>query len=328
MKIPGFVDLQVNGYKGIDFSSSELTEDSFCFSCEQLLEAGTAAFLPTIITSSQKLYQKNLPLIAKVIDSGKYNGQIPGIHIEGPFVSDRPGAVGAHNPKWTQKPDIQVFEKLQDLAKGHIKLVTIAAELENAQELTKYLVKAGITVSLGHQMGDYAVMKNLYSAGAKSITHLGNGMPNQVPRHENQIISALALKKLKVMLITDGHHIPDQLVNAVFNSKDIEDVIVTSDASPVAGLKPGKYNVLGNDAVLEENGLLHNPEKKCMVGSSSNMLECMNYLANLDILSVDELMKVGFDNPLDLIGADKTKINSRTQLKWNESNKKFEVKGI
>ncbi|MCK5783690.1 MAG: hypothetical protein KAH06_04540, partial [Desulfobacterales bacterium] len=94
---------------------------------------------------------------------------------------------------------------------------------------------------------------------------------------------------------------------------------------PIAGLKPGRYNVLGNDTVLEKNGLLHNPEKQCLVGSSAVMLECMNYLAGLDILPVEELVKVGFDNPLELIGVENNSILSDRKVCWNEQVKRFEI---
>ena len=324
-KIPGFIDLQVNGYKGVGFSGPELTAESFCFACEELFNNGTACFLPTIITSPRPIYIRNLHIIGKVINNGKFGSRVPGIHLEGPFISDKPGAVGAHNPDWTREPDIEFFEQLQDLAHGHIKLITIAAEIANAAEFTKYLVGKNVVVSLGHQMADYQEMKKLFDAGAKSVTHLGNGMPNEVHRHHNQIMAALAVKNLKAMIITDGHHLPEQVIRTIFNAKNIGDIIVTSDASPIAGLEPGKYCVLGNDVVLEESGLLHNPSKQCLVGSSATMIECMNYLAGLDILTAQQLIKVGFDNPLGLMNIDKNTIDSDSAVEWNESNKKFEI---
>ncbi|MEN8128407.1 MAG: N-acetylglucosamine-6-phosphate deacetylase [Planctomycetota bacterium] len=325
MKIPGFVDLQVNGYKGVDFSSPDLTEEVLIDACQALFKAGTAAFLPTVITSSEDIYEKNLPLIASVIDRDEFKGKLLGIHLEGPFISPEPGAVGAHNPDWVCRPSVEHLEKLQVLAGGHIKLLTLAAELEGVDVLTKYAVKKGITVSLGHQMAGCQEMKKLYDAGAQSITHFGNGMPNQVPRHHNPITAALAIKKLKAMIITDGHHLPESVIRMVFNAKEVGDIIVTSDASPIAGLKPGKYHVLGNEAVLEENGLLHNPQKQCMVGSSATMLECMNHLASLDILSVQDLLKVGFTNPSELIGIGPSEIESRQRIAWNDQNRQFEI---
>jgi N-acetylglucosamine-6-phosphate deacetylase len=328
MQIPGFVDLQVNGYKGVDFSSPELTEDTFCFACRELLKNGTAAFLPTVITSAKGLYARNLPLIANVISSGAFRGRILGLHLEGPFISPRPGAAGAHNPDWMVEPDISFFKQLQQWAAGNIRLITIAAEMTNAVEFTKHAVEQGVVVSLGHQMADYPDIKKVYDAGAKSMTHFGNGMPNQVPRHQNPILGALAIKNMKTLIITDGHHLPEPVIQTVFHAKAVEDVIVTSDASPIAGMKPGNYNVLGNDAVLEESGLLHNPQKQCLVGSSATMLECMNYLASLKFLSVEELLKVGFYNPLAFIGMDQDAVISDRRIEWNEKNNQFEIVNV
>lgn len=325
MKIPGFVDLQVNGYKGIDFSSLDLTADSFCFACEELLKNGTAAFLPTIITSSKEVYIKNLPIIAKVIKSRYFKDSVLGIHLEGPFISDRPGAVGAHPKNCVKRPSVDLLNELNDLSKNNIKILTIAAELSGAMELMSSAISKGIVVSLGHQMAGYTEMLKMHEAGVKAITHLGNGMPNEVPRHNNQILSALAIKDFKAMIITDGHHLPEHIIRAVFNAKDVENIIVTSDASPIAGMKPGRYNVLGNDAILEPNGLLHNPEKKCLVGSSATMLECMNYLASLKILSMQNLLNVGFYNPLHLINIEPYRISNDFTVEWNEDLNKFEL---
>lgn len=324
MKIPGFIDLQVNGYKGVGFSNIDLTEEEFCFACKALLENGTAAFLPTIITRSREVYAQTLPLIAKAAKT-HFKDSILGIHLEGPFISDQPGAVGAHSPEDTQKPSLEFFDELWELSEGSIKLLTIAAELEGAEELIALAMGKGVVVSLGHQMADYDQVKACHEAGAGSITHLGNGMPNQVPRHQNQLIVGLAVKKLKAMIITDGHHLPEQVIRAVLNAKAVEDVIVTSDASPIAGCKPGRYNVFGNPTVLEENGYLHNPEKQCMVGSSATMLECINHLASLEILSIEELLKVGFHNPLKFIGVESDSIKSQSVVAWDEENKKFQI---
>lgn len=325
MKIPGFIDLQVNGYKGVDFSSMDLAAESFISVASELFAKGTAAFLPTLITSPREVYQRNLPLIAKAMDSPELKHRILGIHIEGPFLSSQPGAVGAHNPNFVSAPSIEYLKELQQWANGKIKLITIAAEIDGAEELTRYAVKNGITVSLGHQMADYNDMSRLADAGAKSITHLGNGMPNEVNRHKNVLLAGISNDKLTGMIITDGHHLPDFVIKAIIRGKGVSNIIVVSDSSPIAGLKPGTYNVLGNEAVLEENGLLHNPQKKCLVGSSATMLECMNYLTSLDLLSQDELFMVGFYNPLKLIGLDASSIKNGREIKFNSEKKVFTI---
>jgi len=323
MNIPGFIDLQVNGYQGVDFSSPELTTEDFTRTCRQLLDHGTAAFLPTIITSSLETYERNLPLMAQVMATDEFKNRLLGFHIEGPFISSQPGAVGAHNPQWVQKPSLSVLDQLQDWANGRIKFLTIAAEIKGAVELATHAANMGITVSLGHQIPTEEDLQSLAQAGAKALTHLGNGMPNRVNRHHNQIQMGMAQDELTAMIITDGHHLPDYLIKNIIRTKGIGRVIVTSDASPLAGMKPGHYETLGNKVVLEESGLLHNPEKQCMVGSSATMLECMNHLASVNILSLEELLQLGFYGPLSLLGIDPQSITSPHSLAYDHKTMKF-----
>ena len=112
VQIPGLVDLQVNGYKGVDFSGADLTEEEFAQACRELLDAGTTAFLPTLITSPTEVYQRNLPLIAGVLGREEFRGRVPGVHLEGPFIATEDGARGAHNAEWVRKPDPSYLQEL------------------------------------------------------------------------------------------------------------------------------------------------------------------------------------------------------------------------
>jgi N-acetylglucosamine-6-phosphate deacetylase len=153
---------------------------------------------------------------------------------------------------------------------------------------------------------------------------LGNGIPKVLPRHHNPLWAGLAQDALIAMIITDGHHLPPSIIKTIIRTKGISKIIVVSDASPIAGLPPGKYNTLGNEVVLEASGRLYNPETGYLVGSSSTMLDCMNYLSSLDLLSFEELLDVGFYNPLRPIGLDpgKAKIKD-TPLEYDERKAKF-----
>ena len=323
IKIPGFIDIQVNGFMGIDFSNSDLSEKTFINACEMLLERGTAGFLATVITSPAETYQQNLRIIAKAMRLPELKGRLLGIHAEGPFLSSQPGAVGAHNPAWVKKPEIDFFKQMQDWAEGNIKLLTIAAENPGSEQLTEYASGNGVTVSLGHQLALSPDLRKCADAGAKLLTHLGNGLPNEINRHHNPIFAGIAEDRLTAMIITDGHHLPPALIKTFIRAKGADKIIVTSDASPIAGMPPGTYHVLGNLAVIEESGLLHNPEKKCLVGSSATMLTCVNYLASLNLLSPEDLIKVSFTNPLKAINLTPDAIQSQYEYTWNSAENKF-----
>jgi N-acetylglucosamine-6-phosphate deacetylase len=303
LHIPGFVDLQVNGFVGVDFSSEALTEEAFLHAGRSLIARGTAAFLPTIITSSEARLHRNLSLIASVLKKDATLARhILGIHLEGPFISKEPGAVGAHDPESAHTPDIDCFERLLGWSEGHLKLITLAAELAGSDALARHAVKRGVAVSCGHQLAGPAELARLAEAGATALTHLGNGMPNFVHRHNNTLLAGLAEERLKIMFIPDGHHLPAHVLKVLARAAGAGRLIATSDASPAAGLPPGVHHVLGNKAVLEPNGLLHNPEKQCLVGSSATLLTCMNVLHELGCFSLDDLVRIGFLNPLALIG--------------------------
>jgi N-acetylglucosamine-6-phosphate deacetylase len=326
MNIPGFVDLQVNGYKGVDFSSPDLTKEEFVSACQALTEQGTIAFLPTLVTAPVEIYKRNLKLIADAIENEELCESVLGIHVEGPFISPEEGAVGAHNPEWVRKPDIEFLDELCEWSNDNIKLLTIAAEVEGAAELCKHAVNRGITVSLGHQMADEADLQQLTDAGAQALTHLGNGLPHLIPRHQNPLWAGMANDNLHAMIITDGHHLPPSIIKTIIRTKGIANTAVVSDASSIAGLPPGRYSTLNNEAVLEESGLLHNPHTGYLVGSSATMRDCMNFLSSLDMLSTEELIRLGFYNPLELIDIDPAMVKKDAPVRLEREGKRFVVR--
>lgn len=319
----GLVDLQVNGYRGINFSDISLTRDDFVQACRGVLEAGMTAFLPTMITSPAEVYEHNLPIMAAAMETDEFRGRLLGIHIEGPFISPQEGARGAHHPEWTRKPDLDFFDKLIGWAQGKTKLLTIAAELEGSDALTRRAKGHGITVSLGHQMAADEDLHRLVQAGATSLTHLGNGVPAMLPRHKNPIWAGLANDDLVAMIIPDGHHLPAPLLKTIIRAKGVDHCVVVSDASSLAGLGPGTYDFLGEKVILEESGRLHDPKTGYLAGSSSTMAACMNNLASLNIVSTEELAAMGFYNPLRLIGLGPEDVAGARNIRFDEKNKVF-----
>ncbi len=308
MKIPGLVDLQVNGYKGVDFSDIDVSESSLAEGFRSIINSGTTAFLATVITGPEKLYRRNLPLIAKVVGREEFRGHVLGIHVEGPFISPAEGARGAHTLKWIRKPDVGFLKEIIELGRGHVRLLTIAAEVEGAEELTRYAVSRGITVGLGHQMATAEDLRRQVQAGARVLTHLGNGLPSMVNRHENPLLAGLGNDELSAIMITDGHHLPEFLVKTIIRTKGTKRCIVVTDSTSLAGMKPGEYESLGADVVLESNGRLYIPATGYLAGSAATMMDCMNWLASLKLVKPQELIDIGFYNPLRLIGVSPEKV--------------------
>jgi N-acetylglucosamine-6-phosphate deacetylase len=322
VRITGLVDLQVNGYKGVNFAGPDLTSEDFLRACKGHFEAGTTALLATVVTSPRELYKRNLPLIAEAISRPELKGRVLGMHIEGPFISSADGARGAHNANWVRRPNMNLLDEIIAWADGKVRLLTIAAELDGAAELARHAVGKGIAVSLGHQMATASDLQRLAHAGATALTHLGNGIPAQIDRHENPIWPALANDNLTATIITDGNHLPPSLIKTIIRAKTPYKCIVISDASELSGLAPGRYESMGHNVILEESGRLYDPKTGYLAGSSATMLQCMNHLASLNLLTLEQMTRMAFENPLSLIGLAPSDVNSSTVC-YDRARRKF-----
>eukprot|EP01084_Bolivina_argentea_P036812 68065_1 len=301
-EVPGFVDLQVNGYKGCDFSSKSLTLESFENACWQLIKDGTIGFLPTIITAPIDVYEHVIPIIVQTMNNKNSNLRhyILGIHLEGPFISNKPGAVGCHRPQYTKHPNIKLLQKLINISENNIRLITIAAELPNAKELAQYATNHNIIVSLGHQLANYNQIHEITKYGAKLLTHLGNAMPHKVHRHNNPLIFGLAENRLMASIICDGYHLPLPLIKLIISIKGFNNIILVSDVSPVAGLPNGNYNHLGIEITIN-NQHVYQTNAEGLAGSGCNLYQCVKYLLQNTDYDIQYIIQMSVINPLRLL---------------------------
>lgn len=300
-----WVDLQINGYGGVDFNAPGLTVEQVISVTDRLECDGTRGYLPTIVTGNPETTVETLRVIAAARKrSARCERNILGVHLEGPFISSEMGAVGTHPIEWVAKPSRELFDRFQDAGDGLVRLVTVAAEVPGMPEFVKWLSSQGVVVSLGHQMASTPDdVRPCIEAGAKAFTHLGNGIPNMIPRHDNIIFTALAEDRASVMFIPDGHHLPDAMLKVYTRAVPLKRLIAVSDAQYPAGMPPGEYDVCGAHARLEPNGLLWNPSRNCLVGATTPMAAMMKLLQDRIGLSMDECIAIGRDNPRALIGA-------------------------
>ncbi len=302
MQKAGFIDIQSNGYKGVDFSAEDLTLDQIRTATRMLVQDGTIAYCPTVCTTSMATYRRNLPLIAEAMRDRELARHILGVHLEGPFISPLEGARGAHAPEHIQPPSVEVFRQMQEWAEQKIVLLTLAPEVAGALPLIRYASEHGTTVSLGHHLADRPALEQAVAAGARACTHLGNGMPNMIHRHQNPLWWQLACDDLAGIFITDGQHLPADFIKTAWRAKTISRFIVVSDQTSLAGLPPGKYTFHGAPVTLAPSGRISFGDTPYLAGSSATMFQCMNHLAGLGIMSEAELWRAGFDNPLALLG--------------------------
>ena len=295
-----YVDLQVYGYLGVDFSHPGLTVADVRRVTEALVARGTEAYCPTVITSPLAAYRAVLPVLAAAMAEPDLRGHLLGIHLEGPFIT--PQACGAHRQSLIRKPDAALFDRWQELAGGHIRLLTLAPEQEGATALIRHVVRRHVVVSLGHHLADKPAIDRAVDAGAACCAHLGNGIPGLLPRHPNPIWAQLADDRLTGMFIADGHHLPPEFVSVALRAKGLDHTILTSDAAPVAGLPPGEYHTMGTTVVLEKTGRLSVKGESSLAGSSATLAECVAWMRTWSGVGDEALTRMARTNPLRLLG--------------------------
>ena len=227
---PGLIDVQINGYMGVDFSGPDLTVEGIRKATKALWKAGVTTYFPTIITSDFNRMKTNFAILAEAQKDPEIGKSIPGFHLEGPYISPLPGFRGAHLEKYIKNPDWEEFQELQKAANNGIKLITVAPELDGAIPFIRNCVANGIIVALGHHNGSAEDIERAIDAGAKMATHLGNGCANEINRHHNPIWPQLADDRITPSLIADGFHLTKEEVRSFYKVKGPNKTILVSDA--------------------------------------------------------------------------------------------------
>jgi len=190
----GYVDLQVNGYADVDFNADQLHAERVAAVCQRLRDEGVAEILATVITADLDAMCRRLANICRVRESNpEIAAMIRGIHIEGPFLNEQPGYIGAHPASAARPADIESMKRLLEAAGGNTKIVTLAPERDAQARVTGYLAGHGVRVSAGHCNPSLDELHAAVDAGLSLFTHLGNGCPGTLPRHDNIIHRALSL---------------------------------------------------------------------------------------------------------------------------------------
>ena len=270
--LPGFVDLQVNGFAGVDFLGSDA--DGYRAAADALLETGVTAFLPTFITSSED------DLIAALgsmfVDDQARGPRMLGAHLEGPFLSAR--RLGTHPARYRCDPDLDLLERL--LAAGPVRLMTLAPELPGALELVDVLHARGIVVSLGHSDATAAEAHAAFDRGVLTVTHVFNAMRPLTHRDPGIVGAALVRPDVVVQAIVDGVHLDRDVVRLLWSVAGGRFALVT-DAIAAAGLGDGSY-ALGSVDLTVSDGIARRSDG-VLAGSTLTMIQAMRNLVELGV---------------------------------------------
>lgn len=257
----GLFDFQVNGFAGVDFQDPNLTLVDLSYAVKQLRARNVSGVLLTLITDVAERLRDQFNRIERYrAEDPQIAQMIWGYHLEGPWLRPEAGFCGAHPVEPMCAPEIAAFEKLQEAAGGAIRLVTMAPEWPGSPEFIRELVSRHIHVSLGHTNASDKEIDAAIHAGARFCTHLGNGVPGVLPRHDNVIQRLLSRDELIACLIPDGIHVPGFVLKNLFRAKPAGKVLFTTDCMAAAGAPAGAYSLGGRLQVcVDTDRVVRNP---------------------------------------------------------------------
>ncbi len=294
-----FIDLQVNGYAGVDFNRDPLDPQRLRDACQALAGHGVAAFLPTVISDAPGLMERRIAAIASFRRSGTPASEvIAGLHIEGPFLHDADGYRGAHPREHLRPADADLMRRLLDAGEGLVRMVTLSPERDPGCRVIRLLADRGVLVAAGHSDASLDQLKAACDAGLTLFTHLGNGCPMLMHRHDNIIQRALALRdRLRYTFIADGVHVPFTALGNYLALAGLERSAVVTDAMSAAGLGPGRHSLGRWSVEVGEDLAAWAPDRTHLVGSAMTMPQAFDRLVGRLGLSEGEALRLVRDNP-------------------------------
>lgn len=300
----GFFDLQVNGYDGVDFNSDDLDLSEMEWVCASLRDQGVEGILATIITDTIPVMEHRLRRLAELhAESALIRSIVQGIHIEGPFLNPSPGFRGAHPSEAMVTANVEIAERLLEAAGGLTRLVTLAPERDPKTRTTRMLADRGIVVSAGHTDASLEELKAAITAGLSMFTHLGNGCPATMARHDNIVQRVLSLSdQLWTCFIADGAHLPFFALRNYLRIVGLERAIVVTDAISAANLGPGNYTLGRWELCIGEDLVARSPDGSHLVGSTVTMPRSDENLQKHLGLTAQQARTLLEDNPKKAIG--------------------------
>ena len=294
---PGFIDIQVNGFAGVDYNSARTPHDEIARSIRAQYACGVTRFFPTVITGGPDQMSGALRNLADAKESLAEGVAMEAFHVEGPHISPDDGPRGAHPRQWVRRPDIEEFHRWQEAARGNIRLVTIAPEWPEAASYIEQVVRQGVVIAIGHTNASGAQIRDAVGAGATLSTHLGNGAHQMLLRHPNYIWEQLAEDRLAADFIVDGIHLPECYLRVALRAKGIERSILVTDAATPAGAEPGLYQLGEQMVELTEDGRVVLAGQTKLAGSALKMHTGVENLMKMGRISLAEAITMATRNP-------------------------------
>lgn len=299
------LDLQLNGYKGIDFNADDLSLEAMRRACAAVRADGGGRMLATIITDRLDAMAARIARLAALhAADADIRGVMAGIHVEGPFINAGAGYVGAHPAAHVIPAGPAAAGRLLDAGGGLVRIVTLAPECDEGMATVRFLTREGVCVSAGHSDASRDQLARAVDAGLAAFTHLGNGCPLALHRHDNIITRVLALDGLRfVMVIADGVHVPPWVLASWIRQIGIERTVAVTDGTAAAGMPPGRYTLGGREVIVAADGAAWSPDRSHLVGSTATPADIRRSLGEQHSLSAADIDRLTLLNPARMIGA-------------------------
>jgi N-acetylglucosamine-6-phosphate deacetylase len=298
----GLVDLQVNGYAGVDFNDAALTPAALDHALAAMWHDGVTSCLPTLITAAPEALIARLQALDAAVTASHHGPRmVPGYHLEGPFLNAQPGYAGCHPPEAMSPPDIALLQRLDATTTRPILLITLAPELAGSDAVIRWARAAHKLVAIGHSAADHPTVTAAASAGASLSTHLGNGLPQQLPKLANTLFAQLAEDRLTACVIADGIHLPPHALGVMLRAKTPSRAILVTDATAAAAAPAGRYAFAGMAITRDADGRVQAAGGTTLAGSSLRLDAAVRNLVTWGIATPAEAMAMASDTPRALL---------------------------
>ena len=298
MHTTGLIDLQVNGYAGVDFNDTALDAAALDHALHAMLCAGVTTCLPTLITAPEAILAERFAALDRAVANSRLGPlMVPGFHLEGPFLNPAPGFAGCHPPDAMLPPDPALLERLAIPLAKPILLLTLAPEQSGGMALIAWARARSMLVAIGHSAADEAVVADAARLGVAMSTHLGNAVPHMVEKFRNPLIAQLAEDRLAASFIADGIHVPAPALKVLLRAKGLSRAVLVTDATAAAGALPGLYGFAGMSIEHAADGSVRVPGSRALAGSALRLDQAVRNLVTWGIATPAEAVQLASANP-------------------------------
>ena len=297
--VPGFLDIHCHG--AYEFDTNDANEEGLRRWAKNIVSEGVTGFLATTITQSEEVLTAAVANVAKVMESSYEGAEILGIHFEGPYLDMK--YKGAQPEQYIVKPTIEQFCHYQEAARGHIRYITMATETDEDFALTHYLSEHGVTVSIGHSAATYEQAVMAYANGARSMTHVYNGMSPFNHRANGLVGAAYRIRTMYGEIICDGCHSTPAALNNYFMCKGPDYAVMVSDALMAKGTPVGSHYLFGgNEIEIYPDGSAHLVDSGKLAGSTLRLNQGLRILVEEAMVPLNYAINSCTVNPARCIG--------------------------